>query len=207
MSQSQLSIRIIYDILPEDLPIDTVIYCFAHNDINIPYIAQHIKLLSNIYPVYILENINNMSGVSECKSVEKLYNSFSIPIKFIPYDNNWINTKIESKAVIDWCIKNKIKNIIICAPIFHIVRAYMTMVSSQLDKGHNIDINIYAQSAPIDKWSNTTITHQGKSINSFNNFIRIELDRIDEYALKGDIKDPQTIWEYMMKREKTENNI
>ena len=148
-----------------------------------------------------------MSGVSECNTVERLYNNFDIPIKFIQYENNWINTKIESIAVIDWCIENKIKNIIICAPIFHIVRAYMTMVSSQLEKESNIDINIYAQSAPIDKWSNTTITHQGENINSFNNFIRIELDRIDEYILKGDIKCPQQIWDYMMKRDKNENNI
>ena len=201
ISQSQLSIRIIYDIIPKDLIENTIIYCFSHNDINIPHMAKHIQLISGIYPTYILNNPVYMSGVSDCNTVGKLYHSYSIPINFIDYENNWINTKIESISVIDWCIKKKIKNIIICAPIFHIVRAYMTTVSSLLDKEPNIDMNIYATSAPIDKWSNTTITHQGKNINSFNNFIGIELDRIEEYVIKGDIKDPSIIWDYMMKRE------
>ena len=200
MSQSQLSIRIIYDIIPEELNTNTIAYCFAHNDINIPYMAKHMKRLNELCPIYILNNLNYMSGVSDFKTVEKIYNSFDIPIKLIDYENTWINTKIESIALIDWCIKHKIKNILICAPIFHIVRAYMTVVSSLLDKDTNIDINIYALSAPIDNWTNTTITHQGKNVNSFNNFIRIELDRIDEYIKKGDIKDPSNIWDYMMKR-------
>ena len=49
-----------------------------------------------------------------------------VDVSLIEYENDWINTKIESNSVLEWCIKQNIKNIIICAPIFHIVRAYMT---------------------------------------------------------------------------------
>lgn len=196
MDLTQLSIRILYDIIPNSLLDNTVIYCFAHNDINIPFIAETIKPLSNRFPIYILKNIGYMSGVSDYKDVFKCYNNFNVSTNLIPYNDNWINTKIESIAVINWCVTNNIKNLIICAPIFHIIRAYMTIVSSL--SHHNI--NIYAIPAQIKKWSNTTITHQGKNINSFNNFINIELDRIEKYILKGDILEPKSIWDYMLKR-------
>lgn len=197
MDLTQLSIRILYDIIPDSLlDNNTAIYCFAHNDINIPFIATTIQPFSNRFPIYILKNIGYMSGVSDYKDVIALYNSFDISTKVIEYNDNWINTKIESNAVISWCASNNIKNLIISAPIFHIIRAYMTIVSSLSD--HNI--NIYAIPVKINQWSNITITHQGKNRNSFNNFIKIELERIEKYILKGDILQPNIIWDYMLKR-------
>lgn len=75
----------------------------------------------------------------------------------------------------------------------------MTIVSSLIDINSNL-INIYSLPAKIDNWNNTTITHQGKNINTFNNFIEIELDRIIKYSGKKDIKKPEIIWEYIMNR-------
>lgn len=203
MELAKLSTRILCDNIPESVLLysKTIIYCFAHNDINLPLITKSVFELKKKYniPCYILNNKEFMSGVSKYDEVKDYYLKNNINVLPISYNNNWINTKIESDAVIDWCIDKNIKNIIICAPVFHITRAYMTIVSSLIDINRNL-INIYSLPAKIDDWKNTTITHQGKNINSFNNFIEVELDRIIQYSEKKDIKKPEIIWEYIMNR-------
>lgn len=195
---ARLSIRICLDIIPNKLDGKTVIYCFAHNNINLKLIADAIKDKSIIYQTYILNNKKYMSGVSQGVEVENFYKSNNINVKLIEYNEDWINTKIESNCVIDWAHKNEVKNIIICAPVFHIVRAFMTIVSSIIEK--NININIYALPAMVNNWNNETISHQGLNKTSFNNFIQIELDRIIKYTEKGDIKEPEEIWKYILNR-------
>ena len=205
MELAKLSTRILYDTIPNVITKNnnnnSIVYCFAHNDLNIPLMAKKIVEKNFNLPNYILDNKYLMSGVNSCDCVKEKYAKYNLNFETIPYDENWINTKIESDAVIKWTINKRIKNIIVCAPIFHIVRAYMTIVSSLIDSDSEENINIYALPADIMNWGKKTITHQGKNINTFNNFIEIELKRIEDYTLKSDIKLPNKIWDYILFRD------
>ena len=193
-----LSVRLSNDNLPlstQDIPI----YCFAHNDANIPMICQEVrKRFLDSKNIFILKNEKSMSGVSTYDKVKEQYAFFGIKINPIEYSNESINTRIESEAVIDWVIKNDIKKLIIIAPAFHILRASMTMISAMLDK--KINIPIYSVSAPPHDWNYETITHQGKSKNTCTELIKMEMERILKYGKKGDIRSPIKIQKYLNER-------
>lgn len=194
MDLTQLSMRICYDYIPDGLSEDnTSIYCFAHNNINIPIIANAVKNIP--YSKFILENKDFMSGVSSYRDTNLLYKSLGVDVEPIEYDNTWINTKIEADVVVEWARKQNIKNLIICAPVFHMVRAYMTTVSIILSR--NLNIRVYAVAGKIDDWKKITITHQGLNKASFNDFIIVEIERIVKYQEKGDILETDRIWEYI----------
>ena len=203
MDLAKLSTRIFFDIIPKEVVNnnkDTIVYCFAHNNLNIPLMAKKISNLNYNLPNYILDNKTLMSGVSSSDEVKEIYLNYELEFNLIPYDYSWINTKIESDVVLNWCNNNGKKNIIICAPIFHIVRAFMTMSSSLIDLNLKEKINIYSILSFIDDWNEQTITHQGRNINTFNNFIEIELKRIETYTIKGDIHHAKKIWDYILSR-------
>lgn len=193
----RLAIRVLSDSIPNHK--NRTFYCFAHNDINIECMAKSVKnIINDNDKIFILDNKSKMSGVSNSSIVSKQYEFFNINTNKIPYDKDSINTKIESNAVIEWAKKNNIKDLIICAPPFHILRAFMTIVSSAIDI--NYKINIYTLSGLVDNWRKITISHQGLNKTSFNNFIKLELDRISIYNKKGDIKNANIIWDYLMRR-------
>lgn len=194
---NRLAIRILSDSIPNHK--NRIFYCYAHNDLNIECMAK--SVINNIKEgdkVYILDNKSKMSGVSKSLIVSNQYKNLNINTNKIPYENETINTKIESNAVIEWAKKNNIKDLIICAPPFHILRAFMTIVSSAIDI--NYKINIYAITGIVDNWRKMTISHQGLNKTSYNQFIELELDRISIYNKKGDIKNANIIWDYLMRR-------
>ena len=102
---------------------------------------------------------------------------------------NQINSKISELK-----INNYIPNIVAVSKTFNI-----THINPLIDYGHEHFGENKVQEA-LNKWSDITITHQGRNRNSFNNFINIELERIEKYILKGDISKPHIIWDYMLKR-------
>lgn len=194
MELTQLSMRVCYDSIPSDLKsCDTSVYCFAHNNINIPILANTVKNLP--YSKFILKNKTFMSGVSSFSETSPLYKSSGVDVEPIEYNDTWINTKIEADVVVEWARNQNIKNLIICAPVFHMVRAYMTTVSIILKR--KLDIKVYAAVGKVDDWRKVTITHQGLNKASFNDFIIVEIERILEYQKKGDILETCRIWEYI----------
>tara|TARA_Y100000389_G_scaffold86536_1_gene83216 strand:+ start:2751 stop:3374 length:624 start_codon:yes stop_codon:yes gene_type:complete len=200
---ADLSVRICFDALP---PTDQLysqnfsVYSFAHNEINIPHIADKIRKSGLNMGTFILDNKVAMSGVSKSSTVEDIYKQYGVLAQKIPYNNTWINTKIEADRIADWAHENKLKYLIVCSPVFHTVRSYMTLVSSLIDKNYDKDIKVYALGAEVVNWKSMTISHQGKKVTSFNEFIKLENDRIKVYQEKGDIKSNDEIWNYIINR-------
>ena len=91
----------------------------------------------------------------------------------------------------------KIDNIIICAPTFHILRAALTIISSAIQKG--VNINFSSIIVNNSNWYRQCITHQGNTKDIYHNVLEIELDRIHEYTKKCDIVSFKVIWEYLDK--------
>jgi len=173
-----------------------MVYCFAHNISMIEHIVDGLKE-NNIQRVYILKNIKEMSGVANYEIIEKKYKELGITVSFIPFFEDMINTKNESNRVIEYAMMNKIDNIIICAPTFHILRASLTIISSAIQKG--VYINISSIIVKNSNWNRQCITHQGITKDIYHNILEIELDRIYEYMKKGDILSFKVIWRYLDK--------
>ena len=171
-----------------------MVYCFAHNISMIEHIVDGLKQY-NIYTVHIIKNIKEMSGVANYEVIEKKYKELGITVSLIPFFEDMIHTKNESNRVIEYAMMNKIDNLIICAPTFHILRASLSIISSAIQKGVNINIS------PIivnnSNWNRECITHQGNTKDIYHNILEIELDRIYEYTKKGDILSFKLIWDYL----------
>jgi len=182
-------------IVPDDVK---YVYCFAHNNINIPCIVKGLNY-NNITDkkLCILENNRAMSGVSSYDEVFAIYDSQDFEIEPIPYDNSYnsINTRIESEALVDWITNNNIQQLAICAPPYHTLRAFMTLVSVCIER--DVNVTVYTINGMVGDWNDLTITHNGTTKNSFINVIELELERIQKYTEKGDICDCDTIWNYI----------
>lgn len=174
-----------------------IIYCFSHHESNIKCICNKVINLNS--KVYILGNPTSVSGINNFESNKEIYKQNNITVDSIPCPNlPIINTKIESDLIIDWAIKYNLKEIGICSPPYHLLRAYMTLVSSSIKKNYNI--NIFPFSGITDDWNKKVVCHQGKNTESFNEMIDLELVRINNYTKKGDILEVKYILEYMDKR-------
>jgi len=175
---------------------NVMVYCFAHNICMIQHIVDGL-IQHNIRTVHIIKNIKEMSGVANYEVIEKKYKELGISVTFIPFFEDRINTKNESNRVIEYAMINKIDNIIICAPTFHILRATLTILSSAIQKG--VNINISSIIVKNSNWNRQCITHQGNTNDNYHTILEIELDRIYEYMKKGDILSFKVIWQYLDK--------
>ena len=191
---TRIYMKISGTVVPNDVK---YVYCFTHNNINIPCMVKGLKHNITNKTLCILDNKRAMSGVLPCDNVYNIYDSYDFKIETIPYDAslNSINTRIESEALVDWISENNIQHIVICAPPYHILRAFMTLVSVCIERGLNI--NIYIINGMVDDWNDITITHNGDTKTSFNNVIELELERIKKYTEKGDICICDKIWNYI----------
>lgn len=173
-----------------------IVYCFAHNISMIEHIVDGL-IQHNIHIVHILKNIKEISGVENYEVIEKKYKELGITVALIPFFEDTINTKNESNIVIEYAMINKIDNIIICAPTFHILRASLTIISSAIQKG--VNINFSSIIVNNSNWDTQCITHQGNTKDKYHNVLELELDRIYEYKKKGDILSFKIIWNYLDK--------
>lgn len=192
---ANLSIKILTNIIPCNIE---HIYCFAHNNINIDCMA---KTLNNhkYNNIHILNNAKYMSGVSSYIDVSKHYKKYNITTTPLPYKESYksINTRIESEAIVDWVQYNNIENLIICAPPYHTLRAFMTLISVCIER--SVNLNLYVMNGTVENWNDNTITHGGYTNTSFNNVIELEIERIHKYTQKGDICDFNKIWNFLLK--------
>lgn len=201
---NSLSVRILCDCIPEQLHREnTVIYCFAHHKVNVPIMAKTLSYMSVDYPIYIVDNEDEMSGVSSFKTNKKIYEKYHVEnIKPIPYGQTWINTKIECNAIIPFFVEKEIENVIIVTPAFHMERAIMTFVSSLMEQDEDRNIMVYAKPATIYNWNDITCSHQGRTTCSFFDMVQLEKERIDTYRKKGDIKSEKDVLHYFKERDK-----
>lgn len=174
------------------------VYCFAHNSINIPCMLKGLNhyIIAN-KTLCILDNKQAISGVSSCDDISSVYISYNFEVETIPYDasHNSINTRIESEALVNWIILNNVQHIAICAPPYHTLRAFMTLVTVCIERG--VNIKIYTINGMVVDWNDITITHNGETQDSFSNVIELELERIKKYTEKGDICVCDKIWNYI----------
>lgn len=174
---------------------DFEVYCFAHNKSCLPLILETLKK-NQIKRIHILENKIEISGVSTYDFNKEFYEKNGIKVILIPYDEDIIQTKIESEIILNWFLKNNVKKLVVVSPIFHILRASMTVISSVIDR--NFNLKVIPLSSKVKDWEVKYITHQGKNENNIWNLTHDEINRIKTYQEKGDIKENQEIFNYLL---------
>lgn len=176
-----------------------LIYCFAHNYSCLDPIITTLKKY-NIKKIHLINNQKKMSGVDIYETNKLKYNQNNISVDPIEFEQPLIHTKNESNAVVEYMIKNKIKKIILIAPVFHILRASLTFISTLID--HQLSIDVSSLLDNNCDWSNYYTTHQGISQLNTSHLIDKEIERITTYTQKGDIKPLDEIMDFI-----TNNNI
>ncbi len=192
MELSILNIRLMSYFMPKS---DFEVYCFAHNKSCLPLILETLKK-NQIKRIHILENKIEMSGVSIYDFNKQFFEKNGITVVLIPYNEDIIQTKIESEIILKWFSKNNVKKLVVVCPIFHILRASMTIISSVIDKNYSIEV--IPLSSKVKDWGVKYITHQGKNENNIWNLTQDEIKRVKIYQEKGDIKENQEIFNYLL---------
>ena len=191
---THISMKIAGTIVPDNIK---YVYCFAHNNINIPCMVKGLECYRASKIICILDNTRAMSGVSTSDEVSAIYNSYDFKTETIPYysSSNSINTRTESESLVNWISANNIQQLAICAPPYHTLRAFMTLVSVCIER--KVNVKIYAVNGMVGDWNDITITHSGNTIQSFNCVVELEVERIKKYIDKGDICPCDEIWTYI----------
>lgn len=97
-----------------------------------------------------------------------------------------LNTFSESLALAGYAIRTGAKQLIIIAPPFHMVRAFISVVSA-IRKLEITDLKIYCQVGLTLPWNGQTAHSQGTLVATRQKLILTELERIYLYREKGDL--------------------
>ena len=109
-----------------------------------------------------------------------------------------INTYNESLSLSKYLYDNHINDLIIIAPVFHLPRATITLISVIINT--NTGTKIYPLSGKIFDWKNNILLHsQGTLRGNVNELFEKEILKIEEYTNKGDLLVIEKILEYMQK--------
>lgn len=109
------------------------------------------------------------------------------------------NTLTEAEAVIRYAKQYDFKRIIISAPAFHQVRAFMTTVAAAL--AEYPQLKIYSLPGYALSWNEKAIHSQGQLKARRSDLIQGEFDRIEKYYRKGDLISFDQVLDYLDKRD------
>lgn len=110
-----------------------------------------------------------------------------------------LNTNTESFQLVAEAKQRGWKSVVIVAPPFHQLRAFINVVS--VAQRMYPELKIYNQpGVPLD-WNAHVIHHQGIHTDIRKNFVLSELERIARYHEKGDLVDAETALEYLAQRD------
>ena len=182
------------------------IYVYANQPHFYEFIFENIHLLEEDTKIYLLDSPPGMSGYEGFEKTRKLLiNDYEIkydniiPIPFLYVHEKMINTMNESISVVKYFSDNNIKNILIGSVVFHLPRAFMSLLSASIKQGY--DMNIFClKSGYIHDW-NANYTHsQGILNTSVYELLNSEVQKINTYHNKGDLISLYDAIEYLNNR-------
>jgi hypothetical protein len=120
-----------------------------------------------------------------------------------PTDPSVLHTRIEAESLVRWAREQNYGRLVVVAPPFQQLRAFMTAVSLVLEQFP--DLQIYNQVGAALPWREMVVHSQGKLHCERRELIQHELDRIKTYQDKGDLAPTQTVLIYLNQRNCTLN--
>lgn len=180
------------------------LYIYAHQPHFYPSMFNIMTKIHSDTKVYLLDSPPGMSGYrgfNETKQIllneTNIEEKMIIPIPFKFVDEGMVNTFNESKNLVLYLNKHSIKNIMISSPIFHLPRAFITLVSVL-----GRDINVFCHRCGyIQDWNLGKYTHsQGVLKNTTSKLLESEIDKISLYHKKGDLISISEVLDYLDNR-------
>lgn len=114
-------------------------------------------------------------------------------------DGRPLNTLTESEGVVEYARAEGLKRVVVVAPPFHQVRAFVTAVSVALRAYPTLDLYSFP-GRPLS-WNETVIHSQGVLRDRRAALISAEVERIHRYREKGDLVSPSVVLDYLDRRE------
>ena len=185
----------------------TNIYLYCEQECLNDSMFSQLQNLTNIKRIFILD-APPMSGYIGFDKVKNIlvhkYNidyRVIIPIPFLYENDNMINTYNESLSVVKYLYNNCVEDLIVLAPVFHLPRAIITLVSVIIKNySKNTYINVYSLASNYDNWTTKVFSHsQGKLTGTINKLFESEMKKITDYTNKGDLIEIDRILEYLQK--------
>lgn len=205
MPINELSIRVLCDVRSETTVDGAVLYSQTKdNQKSVLLAAKNIldKKLAKKILFINSEPISGYPGFSTWTSeLNKLgiQNDDMVGVQLIK--TNSLNTLIESKAFVDYAVKEKYRSLYVVSPPFHQLRAFMTMVTVALQSYPELLIFSYT-GMPLP-WLAKVAHSQGTLLGTRKDFIKAEFERIEKYKRKGDLSAETEIIEYLNKRDRS----
>ena len=205
MSQVNYLVRVWNDIT--DYSRFQHIYIYAHQPHFYKFILETIHLLSDNTKIYLLDSPPGVSGYEGFdKTQDLLINNYGIkeenivPIPFLYEHEEMINTMNESLSVVRYFFNNNIKNVLIGSVVFHLPRAFLSLLSASIEQEHNMNI-FCLKSGFIQDWDASYVHSQGILEASVYDLLNIELQKINIYHNKGDLVSLYDAIEYINTRQ------
>lgn len=114
-------------------------------------------------------------------------------------DKKIIHTLSEMRALVQHARAHKIRKILVVAPRFHILRAFMSGVLALTE--HYPEMRLYpALGRPLD-WDERSSHSQGTLVGTRADFLVEETIRIYAYHAQGNLPDPENVLAYLDRRD------
>lgn len=195
-----LSVRIFSDKLPSNAD---AIYLFWETSDNQASVLNkgadlHLSGLSKLICISGLGEAAGYPGV-DCwrKELFKRLVSSQAIIEISPHQTS--NTLTEAVQLVETAKQRDWEKIVVVAPAFHALRAFIGAVSVTLRDYP--DLKIYNQVGTYLNWHQIVVHSQGILKADRTELINAELDRIAKYHQKGDLVTPRAAIEYLNRRD------
>lgn len=109
------------------------------------------------------------------------------------------NTLTEARALVRYAKDHRFKKIVLVASLFHMPRAFMTVVGVILKEYPGL--HLYARNGTELPWYDETVHSQGKVTGVRLGLMGGEMQRLSDYHAQGNIPSPQAVREYIRKRD------
>ncbi|OGN29982.1 MAG: hypothetical protein A3A33_01515 [Candidatus Yanofskybacteria bacterium RIFCSPLOWO2_01_FULL_49_25] len=160
----------------------------------------------------IVNNATTETGYAGVAFVRKLLAEAGIPTEDIVEITTTINltTKTETDPLMEYCVSHGITNLAVASAPFHYRRAYVSSVTTAIDKGLGDSLNIWpAKFLPKNyDWREITRHSQGTLKKKKIGLVDTEIERMDTYAINeahvpdGTLKPWVEIKAYMQARDR-----
>lgn len=198
----ELLTRVLCDTRPQH-PVDAA-YLFCTTPGNQASLNQAARALihQSIAARILILNAPPLSGypgVTHCQNQLQASGVAPELIETVPLDETpSLNTLIESQALIAHAKAHALRSLVVVAPPFHQLRAFMTAVTVALRQYPSLAI--YSFPGAALSWTRETTHSQGALTASRRQLIAEEFARIRTYQQKGDLAGFQEILAYLDRR-------
>jgi hypothetical protein len=200
---TELLIRTLCDVRPEFSVGGAYVYCQTQDNQQSLFQTVHFLLKGSLVSKILIlqtEAKSGYPGFSKWRHQLRETGLTDEQIEGVTIgDKAMIHTLIESEALIRFAKQKRYRSLLVVAPPFQQLRAFMTAVTVALRKYP--ELLLYSYPAVAMPWQDTVMHSQGSLKATRSELIQIELERIYTYQIKGDLASFADVSAYLDNRQ------